>query len=149
MESLECFAQNQRIIEEFASQWLVGIPTELGRLQHVAMLRNASTGRYSHPALEETYSEPAVHQALHFCHEELLQKLLERPLIDQEWDLRLHFAGMDAPASEIATRWLELEFFRMFLPLGTPSYLRDLFISNLRFTLGLIAAENVAVQTAA
>jgi hypothetical protein len=149
VDSLDRFAQNQRIIEEFASHWLAGIPTDLGRLRQVAMLRDVSSGRYSHPALRIMYSEPAVHQALLFCHEELLQKLLECPLIEQEWDLRLYLVGLEAPAGEVATRWLELEYFRLFVPCGTPAYLRELFLSNLRITLGLIVAEHAAVQNAA
>jgi hypothetical protein len=149
VDSFERFAQHQRIIEEFASQGLAGIPTDLGRLKQVAMFRDVSSGRYSHPALRKIYSEPAVHQALFFCHEELLQKLLERPLVEQEWDLRLYLLSMEAPAGEVAARWLELEFFRLFVPCGTPAYLRELFLSNLRVTLGLIIAEYAAVQSAA
>ena len=40
------------------------------------------------------------------------------------------------PPAEIARRWLEVELFRLFVPFGTPPYLRDLFCSNLRAILG-------------
>jgi hypothetical protein len=149
VESLERFAQNQRIIEEFVSQWLVAIPTSLGRLAHVAMLRDIYTGRYHHPILQDAYSEPAVHQSLLYCHEELFEKVLENNFEQQEWDLRMCFAGMEAPPAEIAQRWLEVDLFRLFVPFGTPLYLRDLFCSNLRVILGLIVAEESVVHTAA
>jgi hypothetical protein len=149
VESLERFAQNQRIIEEFVSQWLVVIPTAMGRLAHVAMLRDAYTGRYHHPILQDAYSEPAVHQSLLYCHEELFEKVLENNFEQQEWDLRMCFAGMDAPPAEIAQRWLEVDLFRLFVPFGTPPYLRDLFCSNLRVILGLLVSEESVVHTAA
>ncbi|MGH9683427.1 MAG: hypothetical protein ACRD4S_07435 [Candidatus Acidiferrales bacterium] len=149
MESLERFAQNQRVIEEFASRWLAAIPSDLGRLAHVSQLRDVSSGRYRHPILEEDFSEPAIHHALLYCHEELFAKVLELPLEREEADLRSCLAGMDSPASEIAGRWLEVEVFRMWAPLGTPSYLRDLFFSNLRVLLGLVCAEQSKLQTAA
>jgi hypothetical protein len=149
VESLERFAQNQRIIEEFASQWLVAIPTALGRLAHVAMLRDVYTGRYHHLILQEAYSEPAVHQSLLYCHEELFEKVLENNFEQQERDLRRCFAGMDAPPAEIARRWLEVDLFRLFVPFGTPAYLRDLFCCNLRAILGLLVSEVSAAHTAA
>lgn len=149
MESLERFSQNQRVIEEFAARVLADISTDFGRLLYVATLRNVSEGRYHHARLEMAYSEPAVHQALLYCHEELFQKVLETPLEQQEWDLRSYLAGMDAAPDEIIGRWLEIEFFRTFVPFGTPTYLRDLFLSNLRVILGLIAAGSSTLQTAA
>jgi hypothetical protein len=56
---------------------------------------------------------------------------------------------LSAPPWEAANRWLELEFFRLLVPLGTPAYLRDLFYSNLRVILGLIVAEHSALQSVA
>jgi hypothetical protein len=149
VESLERFAQNQRVIEEFTTRWLAPISGDLGRLVHVSMLRNLSSGRYSNPSLEQVYSEPAVHQALLYCHEELFAKVLEKPLEQQERDLRVFLAGMDSPQAEVVERWREVEFLRTLVPFGTPAYLRDLFFSNLRVILGLIGAANATLQTAA
>lgn len=148
VESLERFAQNQRIIEEFVSQWLVAIPTALGRLVHIAMLRDIYTGRYHHPILQDVYSEPAVHQSLLYCHEELFEKFLENNFEQQEWDLRMCFAVMDAPPAEIARRWLDVELFRLYVPFDTPPYLRDLFCSNMRLILGLLVSEQSLAHSA-
>ncbi len=149
MESLERFAQNRRIIEQFAAHWLASVPTDLERLHHVAILRDVSTGTYSHVGLRGTFSEPAIHQALLYCHEELFDKVLEKTLQDQEHDFRTVFSSIDSPAFEIASRWLELEHYRTLVPLGTPVYLRDLFFSNTRVILNLIASERALVSTAA
>jgi len=149
VESLERFSQNQRVIEEFAARVLSDISTDFGRLVYVSMLRNVSEGRYHHSELEAVYSEPAVHQSLLYCHQELFGKVLETPLEQQEWDLRLYLAGMDAPPQEVIGRWVEIDFFRTFVPFGTPSYLRDLFFSNLRVIMGLIVAGSSMLETAA
>ncbi|MGA8143851.1 MAG: hypothetical protein WB987_08195 [Candidatus Acidiferrales bacterium] len=146
MESLERFAQNQLIIEEYVSGWLAEISSDFGRLAHVAMLRDVTAGRYHHPALEKSYSEEAVHQALLYCHEELFARVLEMPLELQEWDLRMHFAGLNTPVGEIAFRWLELEYCRSFVPLGTPRYLRNLFLSNTRLLLSFLVNEHAPVE---
>jgi len=149
MESLERFTQNQLSIEEYVSQWLAPIPSEFGRLADVATLRDVTSGHYHHPALEEVYPESAVHQALLYCHEELFEKVVRTPLHLQEWDLRTHFARMDAPVAEIAFRWLEIEHFRSFVPMGTAPHLRDLFLSNTRAVLCRLGQEQTAVAATA
>jgi len=143
LETLERYSQNQRIIDEYTARTLAGIPGELGRLVSVALLRNVSTGRYSEPTLERRYSEGAVHEALVFCHEELFEKYLESPLENQEKDLRNWFASLASSPSEIAHRWLEVEFFRLLVPQAAPPYLRDLFFSNLRVLLTVVASERL------
>jgi hypothetical protein len=149
VESLERFAQNRRIIEHFALHWLLDVPNDVARLQHVANLCNVSTGTYYHAGLRGAFSEPAIHQALLYCHEELFDKVLEKTLQEQEKDLRHMFCGIAAPAFEIASRWLELEYFRMWVPIGTPAFLRELFCSNLRLILNSMVAERAMVSTAA
>jgi hypothetical protein len=149
VETLERFAQYKCIIEDCASRWLAKLDSDVGRLVYVSMLRDVSSARYYHPGLEEIYSPPAVHQALLYCHEELFEKVLGHSLELLEWDLRTYFAGIDAPPDEIAARWLELDFFQLLLPLGVPSYLRSLFLSNMAVVLKLIAAARLTRQTAA
>src|ERR1700740_396319 len=120
----------------------------MGRLATRAMLRDIYTGRYHHPILQDAYSEPAVHQSLLYCHEELFEKVLENNFEQQEGGLRMCFADMEAPPAEIAQRWLEVDLFRVFVPCGPPPYLRDLFCSHLLTILDLVVSE-VHVHTVA
>ena len=101
METLEQFAQYKCIIEDCASRWLAKLDSDVGRLVYVSMLRDVSSARYYHPALEQIYSPPAVHQALLYCHEELFEKLLGHSLELLEWDLRMYFAGIDAHRTKL------------------------------------------------
>lgn len=149
MDSLERFAQNQRIIEEFVSRWLGALPSTTARLAHVALLRDVYSGLYGHVILEQSYAKAAIHESLLHCHEELFEKMLESSFQQQECDLRKCLANRETPAAEIARRWLESEIYRCFVPSGTPHYLSELFVSNLRVILGTIAAEHDWVHTAA
>jgi len=149
MESLERFHQNQRIIDDFSSSTLIAISTDFGRLVHIATLRDLISGQYRHEGLEALYSAPAVHEALLYCHEEIFQKILETPLERQEMLLRGWFAELEGESSEIAGRWLELEVYRMLVPLGTSEYLRDLFFSNFHLLLELLSIAPIGVPAAA
>ena len=131
MEALDEFHQNHRVIEDFASTTLAGIPGDLCRLLHVATLRDMGTGRYR-----------AVHQALWVCHQELFEKILETSLERQEVELRKCLEGLGGRTGEIAGRWQEHEFYRVLIPSGAPSYLRELFCSNIAVLLDLIAADS-------
>lgn len=142
MEALDEFRQNHRVIEDFASTTLAGIPGDLCRLLHVATLRDMGTGQYRHAGLEMIYSESAVHQALLVCHQELFERILETSLERQEVELRKCLDGLGGRADEIAGRWQEHEFYRVLIPSGVPSYLRELFCSNMGVLLGLIAEDN-------
>jgi hypothetical protein len=142
MEALDEFRQNHRVIEDFASTTLAGIPGDLCRLLHVATLRDMGTGQYRHAGLEAIYSEPAVHQALLVCHQELFERILEASLEQQEVELRKCLDGLGGGTCEIAGRWQEHEFYRVLIPSGVPSYLRELFCSNMGVLLGLIAEDD-------
>lgn len=141
MEALDEFHQNQRVIEDFASTTLTGIPGDICRLLHVATLRDLATGRYRHHGLETIYSEPAVDQALRLCHEEIFVRILETSLERQEVELRKCLESFGDSSSQIAVRWQEHEFYRFLVPTGVPFYLRALFCSNLGILLSLIAGN--------
>jgi hypothetical protein len=149
MEPLEGYRLNERIVDDFTSVTLAAIPSDYGRLIHLAMLRDLATGAYRHEGLEALYTADAVNPALLFCHEEIFQRILETPLERQEWDLRKCLTGMDEDVSRIAARWTDLEFYRMLIPAGTPDYLRDLFFSNLRVLLEIVMAESANAPSVA
>jgi hypothetical protein len=149
METLERFQQNQRVIEDFSSRTLAAIPTDTARLLYVATLRDMASGRYRHEGLATIYSEAAVHEALNYCHQELFARILETPLAQQEQDLRECLAAMEGFFRATAANWLELEFYRVLVPLDTPEYLRNLFCSNLRILLALLATDPSRMEPAA
>lgn len=149
METLESFQQNRRVIEDFTTRTLAAVPSVYGRLVYTASLRELDSGRYCHEGLTTVYTEEAVQQALHHCHTQLFLRVLEMPLEEQEWDLRACLGALEGEFWEKVERWQESEFQHMLLPAGVPDYLVDLFCSNLRALLGLLAEERAIVRPAA
>lgn len=147
MKGLDEFHQGRAVIEDFASNTLSYIPGDVSRLLHVATLRDLATGRYHHDGLAALYSEPAVNEALRLCHEQLFERILETSLQHQEVEIRKCFQGFAGEPAEIAARWREHEFYKCLIPSGIPVYLRDLFCSNFKVLLDLIAANTSTYQS--
>lgn len=149
METLDRFRQNQRIIEDFTARTLAGISGDYARLAYLASLVDLSNGRYVHEGLAALYPEEAVQQALAYCHEQVFARVLEAPLVRQEWDLRLCLGQMEGEFWQVARRWRQREPYRLFAPEGTPAYLEELFASNLRLLLELMLGEVLMQEPAA
>lgn len=153
MESLETFHQNRRVIEALSRNHLAPIPTQLGRFLYLAAHRDLASGTYRHPDLELSFSPASVNEALAYCHRETFDGILELPLDQVEVDAR-RFLNEDekqsgrAP-SEAARLWLQRETYRLWVPPGAPPYLADLFVSNMRVVLRLIAGSTSVRSSAA
>lgn len=149
METLEQFQQYRRILEDFTTATLAAISSDFGRLLYISSLRDVSSGAYDHAGLLALYPREAVQQALQKCHTELFERILETPLELQEKDLRLCLRHMEGDLSSSARRWRDLQAYRLLLPQGMPSYLMDLFCSNLSVLLDLLAVEGAMASPAA
>jgi hypothetical protein len=149
MESLENYQQTRRVVEDFTARTLAAIASEYGKLIYVASLCDLSSGRYLHEGLEARFPAEAVQQALAFCHQELFLRLLEMPLEQQEWDLRACLATMEGDYRTKLGRWKETEFYRSLIPGASPSYLRELFLSNVGTLLDLLLEEKSKVEPGA
>lgn len=150
MEALEKLEMNQRVIEDFTTRTLARIPTEFGRLCYLSSLRDSSGGgEYVHQGLAAVFPAPAVQEALHFCHWEIYERILESPLAQQEWDLRECLADSEGGFWQTLEQWRETAAYRSLGPEGSPAYLRDLFDSNVRALLDVLASENPTLQSVA
>jgi hypothetical protein len=133
--------QNRRIIQDFTQTTLAGIPGEFGRLTYLASLRDLSSGRYEHAGLEAMYPEEVVQQALELCHEQIFERVLEAPLARQESDLKECLERMPGGLCSTLAHWRRMEAYRVLIPERAPSYLKELFCSNLRALLELLQEE--------
>ncbi|MGD0841167.1 MAG: hypothetical protein ABSA32_08435 [Candidatus Acidiferrales bacterium] len=140
METLERFQQSSRVVEDFTRRSLAAIPSAFGRLIYVSSLRG-SDGRYRHDGLAALYADAAVQLALEDCHEELFARVLETPLSEQEWDLRISLAALEGGIEGNLARWSKRERYEELEPRGLPDYLYGLFASNLRLLLEVVGSE--------
>jgi hypothetical protein len=148
VKSFESFQQSRCVIEDFTSRTLAVIPSDFGRLYYVSSLKDSTTGRYQHDGLVEVYSENSVQEALEHCHEELFSRILETPLNEQARDLRKCLDSAGDMFWTVVETWREDRSFRTMCPEGLPSYLEELFCSNLSALLAIFSAERVTLDQA-
>jgi len=146
--SFERFQQTRCVIEDFTSRTLAVIPSVFGRLYYVSSLKDSTTGQYRHEGLVEVYSENSVQEALGQCHEELFSRILETPLDDQARDLRKCLDSAGDRFWTIVESWREDRSFQSMCPEGLPSYLNDLFCSNLGALLAIFSSQQVTLGPA-
>ena len=142
MGTLTQLQQNRKVIQDFTLRTLAPIPGLFARLTYMASLRDLSSGRYAHEGLLAVYPHEAVQQSLEQCHEEIFERLLESSLEEQEKDLQSHLEGMEQGLCVAVAHWHKLEAYRNLIPAEAPDYLKELFCSNTRALLEILAAEN-------
>jgi hypothetical protein len=148
VSSLDRFQQSHCVIEDFTSHSLAVIPSEFGRLYYVSSLKDPATGRYQHDGLADVYSDGSVQVALEQCHQELFSRILETSLSDQARDLRKCLDSAGDKFTTIVETWREDRSFEGMCPEGLPSYLRDLFCSNLGALLAIFSSQQVTSDQA-
>jgi hypothetical protein len=133
--------QNRRIIQDFTLTTLAGIPSEFARLAYMASLRDLSSGKYEHAGLAAMYPDESVQQSLQLCHEQVFERILETALEQQETDLKVCLEQMPGGVCAAVAHWRRMEAYRVLMPESAPSYLKELFCSNLRALLEILQAD--------
>jgi hypothetical protein len=141
VESLERFQQSRAVIEDFSSQSLAAISTDIGRLYYISSLKDPDSGRYEHDGLKSLYPENAVQAGISHCHEELFSRILETPLREQERELDTCLGSAGDKYWDVVESWRESRFFQEFCPEGLPDYLQDLFCSNMGALLAIFSSK--------
>jgi hypothetical protein len=141
VESFDGFHRSRCVFEDFTSRTLAVISSDFGRLYYVSSLKDSVTGLYQHDGLLDMYSDDSVQEALGQCHEELFSRILETPLAEQERDLRKCLDTSGDGFWTVVETWREYKSFRVMCPEGLPSYLKDLFCSNLAALLAIFSSQ--------
>jgi len=115
------------------------IPTRFGRLAFLCSLRDTRTGRYSHPALIESFDREAADRTLSHCHHQVFVEWLRMNLADQKADLDdyLRISGIDASALP----------YRDMAPANAHEVERQLYLTDLEVILQLISFETAAIAS--
>jgi len=72
---------------------------------------------------------------------------LEMPLSVQEQDLSEFLEGMPGVLPATIVHWRQLEAYRILPPEEAPDYLRELFFSNLRALLEILASQHSTTRS--
>jgi hypothetical protein len=141
MEDQVQFRESRAVIEDFSSRTLAAISGDFGRLHYVSSLKDSVSGRYEHDGLTSIYPESSVQAGLAHCHEELFTRVLETPLQKQEGDLRVCLRTAGDQFWDVVENWRENQSFSEMCPIGLPTYLRDLFCSNMSALLAILVSN--------
>lgn len=120
---------NRQILYDLAHQYLEPLPGGFSRFAYIAGLRNPSTGIYEHSDLFAVYGQQPVSESLAKCHEELFERSLEMPLVQQEEELRRYLQANPGQIPE--NLQLRRRLLESWIPPQAPDYLKELFRSNL------------------
>jgi hypothetical protein len=137
--------QTQRqLMFDLTANYLEPLRDVFSRLAYIAGLRNTSVGKYLHDKLATIYAPGQIDQVLAKCHEELFERLLEMSLSAQEEDFRKYLKSLPGPFDENArthkTKAME------WIPPDAPSYLKELFRSNLNVLTEILLDKKSTVR---
>jgi len=142
---LEHFQTHRQILFDLTANYLEPLNSSYQRLGYLFSLRDPSSGRYQHDRLAAVYGLEQVDQVLAHCHEEVFERLLEMPLNSQENDLRRHLSSLPGSFEENVN--LCRETAKHWVPPQAPTYLRELFCSNLNALLELLLDHKPTVRS--
>ena len=111
------------------------LPTHFSRLEFLASVRDAYTGRYLHEGWVPLASCEKVHDVLQWGHRKVFDLVLEMPLVDLCRDLKQSLKGSGRQPPRL---WLELETYRDMIPEGASQLAREFFVSQMKTALKIL-----------
>jgi hypothetical protein len=126
----------QQIVFDLTVNYLEPLKGAFQRLGYLATLRQDTDGRYAHEPLASVYGAEAVHKVIAQSHEEVFERLLEMPLNAQKVDLASYFGSLPGTLETKLTSCRES--CPTWVPSEAPSYLKELYCSNLDVLLELL-----------
>jgi len=133
---LEHFKTQQQILFDLTANYLEPLGSACQRLAYLSSLRDPSSGKFIHGGLTAVYGAESVDKVVACCHEEMFERLLEMPLSAQQQDLRGYLCSLPGSFAENARSCQERA--ANWVPPQAPSYLKELFHSNLSALLELL-----------
>jgi hypothetical protein len=142
---LENLQTHRQLLFDLTANYLDPLGDTFERLAYLAGLRQSSTGKYVHGRLAAVYGSERVDQVLASCHEEVFERLLETPLTSQEDALRRYVGSWPGSFVENLDRCRVAA--RQWAPPNAPSYLTELYSSNLNALLQLLLDSTTTARS--
>jgi hypothetical protein len=133
----EYLANSQSARAPGAALWrktLSQIPTSFGRLAFLASLRDATTGRYSHEALERILGSEGADRTLCNSHHQVFSEWLRFSLAEQKADLDEYLRATGSPRQAL--------HYHDLVPRTARDVERQLYLTDLETLLELLKFEH-------
>ena len=120
------------------------IPTQFGRLEYLAQLRDASSGIYSHHGLASIFGRDESRRALSQSHETVFQEWLNLSLAEKKGDLSAYFKGLDGGGTVALEHWKKIPSYRGYIPASARPSERELFRREFEVLLAIFDCPDAA-----
>ncbi|MFN7646449.1 MAG: hypothetical protein ACK5UT_02855 [Acidobacteriota bacterium] len=114
------------------------IPTQFGKLQYLASLRDSNTGLYEHHGLTLLFGEKEAGRAMRLMHRQVFADWLNRALAAQEADLSEYLSGIGGPIEAVLAAWDLLEPWKQYIPGNVMAGEKALYSSDMRTLVSLL-----------
>ena len=136
----------QNAYEDLLDRTLASISSDLARLIYLASTRDYNTGTYHHEGLSVRHAPGEAREALRTAHQEVFQKLAAMKLEDLVEELELYVRISREQPTGLVRTWLQLEPYRVAVPLeADPTFVR-LFLSNIRLALEVLKHRRMPLR---
>jgi hypothetical protein len=131
----------RQTIDRHLELTLERLPTAFSRLAFLSSVRDPSTGRYLHEGWFSLASPEEIHEVMRKTHLRIFGEVLSRSLNETCSELGEYLRSITEEGSRTRTVrvWLELESYREMIPVGSSFLERELFFSQIRAALRLLA----------
>jgi len=126
-------------LEQYVARAVRSADTVFQGLVFLGSLRDVYSGRYVHEGWMEIASSAQVCEVVKKAHETSFDNVLHLSIIELCNQLRFHFKSIKQGEEEASLLWLETELFRFLVPPGCPPIAREMFFSNIRTALEVLA----------
>jgi hypothetical protein len=114
------------------------IPTQFGKLQYLASLRDPNTGAYEHHGLALVFGEKEAAKAMRQNHKRIFAEWLIMDLASQEADLAEFLAGIGGAMTDILSVWDVVEPWKQYVPAGVMASEKALYTADLKALVNLL-----------
>jgi hypothetical protein len=131
-------------VKNLERQSLAQLSGEISKLVYLASTRDYNTGHYYHDGLASRFGEEAAGAALAAAHHEIFLNLVQSPLQKMVDELDSYFGSLPAKRRELLAAWKKLEPYRVVVPAAADAVSSQLFCSNVKLALAILAKRQNA-----
>jgi hypothetical protein len=124
--------------DDLLNRTLSRIPSEFGRLIYLASTRDYNSAGYHHEGLSSRFTPEDASAALWAAHRDVFWRLASLSLEEVVNELEAYVQSSHERRNELLHAWMELEPYRVAIPMDVDPIMSQLLVSNIRIGLEVL-----------